>query len=107
MDSLANLPCADRTALSSTDQETLLKELSEDWRVEDGRLIAEYSFGNYLGGISFVNLLAGIAEKLNHHPELIVGYRRVKVILYTHTIGGLSKCDFVFAARVDKARSLM
>lgn len=107
MSSLAHLPCTDRTPLSPEDMEVYLSELSDDWRLEEGKLVSEQSFSSYLGGISFVNLLAGIAEKLDHHPNLFVGYRKVRIEIYTHSANGLTKCDFILAARVDVAKNLL
>ncbi len=107
MSSLAHLPCTDRSILPPKDIANYFSELSDDWRIEDGKLVAEYSFSSYLGGISFVNLLAGIAEKLDHHPNLYVGYGVVRVEIYTHSAKGLTKCDFALAGRIDLTKNLL
>ena len=81
--------------------EELLKEV-KDWKVVDGHhLTKEYKFKDYLSGVQFVNQLATIAEEQNHHPEIYLGWRKVKVEIYTHAVKGLSDNDFILAAKYD------
>ena len=50
-----------------------------------------------------VNRIAEIAESDGHHPDLhITGYRKLKIDLTTHAIGGLSENDFILAAKIDQ-----
>ena len=80
----------------------LLEELGGSWRVVDEHhLENEFRFKNFKEALAFVNKVGGLAEKVNHHPDLHVSWGRVKVTLYTHKIGGLSETDFVFAAKTD------
>jgi 4a-hydroxytetrahydrobiopterin dehydratase len=59
-----------------------------------------FAFKNYYQTIAFVNALAWIAHREDHHPELEVGYNRCRVRYSTHAIGGLSENDFICAAKV-------
>ncbi|MBT6278056.1 MAG: 4a-hydroxytetrahydrobiopterin dehydratase, partial [Chromatiales bacterium] len=52
--------------------------------------------------MEFVNALAWVAHREDHHPDLEVGYSRVGVTYTTHAIGGLSENDFICAARIDE-----
>jgi 4a-hydroxytetrahydrobiopterin dehydratase len=52
--------------------------------------------------MAFVNAVAWIAHRENHHPDLEVGYNRCLVRFTTHAIGGLSENDFISAAKVDR-----
>jgi 4a-hydroxytetrahydrobiopterin dehydratase len=70
------------------------------WRVEGRELVKEFCFPSYLAGIDFVQHAAVLAEKMNHHPDLIVGWRKVTVRLTTHSAGGLTKLDFELAGQV-------
>jgi 4a-hydroxytetrahydrobiopterin dehydratase len=74
-----------------------------DWELnETAREISRtFSFKNYYQTISFVNALAWIAHREDHHPELEVGYKRCRVRYSTHAIGGLSDNDFICAAKVS------
>lgn len=80
-----------------------LAQLS-DWKIEDGSRIEKvYSFKNYYGTIAFVNLVAWISHRENHHPDLRVGFNKCTVTYTTHSAGGLSENDFICAARIDAA----
>lgn len=85
-----------------TPQETreLLKNL-DGWSVENGKLARTYSFKNYYETLAFVNALAWISHREDHHPDLGVHYNKCRVEYSTHAIGGLSENDFICAAKCD------
>ena len=80
-----------------------LSSLEPRWeRSADGNTISrEFSFANYYETIAFVNLVASLAYRQNHHPELSVGYNRCRVEYSTHSAGGLTDNDFICAAKID------
>ncbi len=91
-------------ALSKKEARNYLKLLPA-WELSgDGKSIfCEYLMKNFIEAIHFVNRIAKVAEKEDHHPDLhLTGYRRLKIVLKTHAIGGLSTNDFVLAAKIDK-----
>src|SRR3970040_309397 len=71
------------------------------WIVEDGKLAKVYPFTNYYQTMAFVNALAWISHREDHHPDLAVGYNKCRVEYWTHAIGGLSENDFICAAKAD------
>ena len=73
----------------------------QGWIIEQGRLVKVYPFPNYFQTMAFVNALAWIAHREDHHPALSVGYNQCRVEYWTHAIGGLSENDFVCAAKCD------
>jgi 4a-hydroxytetrahydrobiopterin dehydratase len=79
-----------------------LKELP-GWTVSGDLLSRRYDFGNYYETIAFVNLVAWVANRQDHHPDLEVGYNRCRVSYSTHSVGGLSRNDFICAAHIDAA----
>lgn len=79
----------------------LLKELPE-WEVKDGKLEKSFRFADHYRALAFVNAVAWISHQEDHHPVLEVGYNRVRVMYWTHAIGGLSENDFICAAKVEK-----
>jgi len=83
----------------------LLKQL-KGWTIEDGKLAKVYSFADYYQTMAFVNALAWISHREDHHPDLAVGYNKCRVEYATHSIGGLSQKDFNCAARCDALFSL-
>ncbi len=71
------------------------------WHVEGRELTKEFPFASYLAGIAFVNQVARLAEEMNHHPDLLVSWRKVTVHLTTHSAGGLTKLDLDLARRLE------
>jgi 4a-hydroxytetrahydrobiopterin dehydratase len=86
--------------LSSEKITELLKQL-EGWDLFD-RLIGKlYNFKNYYQTMAFVNAVAWISHREDHHPDMIVSYNKCRVEYSTHAIGGLSENDFICAAKID------
>ncbi|HZM34543.1 MAG TPA: 4a-hydroxytetrahydrobiopterin dehydratase [Burkholderiales bacterium] len=94
-------PCEGGVApLTDTQIKPLLKGLN-GWSVEDGKLVKLYPFQNYYQTMAFVNALAWISHREDHHPDLLVGYNKCRVEYWTHAIDGLSENDFICAAKCD------
>jgi 4a-hydroxytetrahydrobiopterin dehydratase len=75
-----------------------------EWELsEDGRLISrKWTMKDFVSGIDFLNAVAKVAEAEQHHPDVhLTGYRKVKIDLTTHAVGGLSENDFILAAKID------
>lgn len=75
------------------------------WKLSgDGADVAiekAYDFADYYETMAFVNALAFVAHRLDHHPDLSVHYRRCVVRFHTHDVQGLTDLDFQCAARAD------
>jgi 4a-hydroxytetrahydrobiopterin dehydratase len=71
------------------------------WTQRDGAIEREYRFADYHDTLSFVNALAYMVHREDHHPDLRVGYNRVDVRFNTHSVGGISLNDFICAAKAD------
>ena len=94
-------PCEGGVApLADAQIKPMLKGL-KGWIVEDGKLVKLFPFQNYYQTMAFVNALAWISHREDHHPDLLVGYNRCRVEYWTHAIGGLSENDFICAAKCD------
>ena len=93
-----------RTALSATQVIAGLAAL-DGWKLHgDGADIAiekTYQFDSFLRTMAFVNAVAYLSERHDHHPELLVNYRRCSVRFRTHDVQGVSRSDFECAALVD------
>ena len=72
------------------------------WRNAGGRLEKTFLFANFHETVGFVNALAWIANREDHHPDLVVSYSRCVVTWSTHDAGGLTENDVVCAARTDR-----
>jgi 4a-hydroxytetrahydrobiopterin dehydratase len=97
-------PCPPGTPpLSPDDARVLLAQLGGGWRIsDDGKALRKaYRFANFHETMGFVNAVAWIANSEDHHPDLEVGYDYCRMTFATHSIGGLSRNDFICAAKVD------
>jgi 4a-hydroxytetrahydrobiopterin dehydratase len=95
-------PCEEGTkALAGDELQELLRQV-EGWKLVDGKKIEkEYRFPDFKEALAFVDRLGAIAEEEGHHPDIYLGWGRVKVELSTHSVGGLSENDFILAAKID------
>lgn len=73
----------------------------DGWEYAAGRIDRRFQFKNWCQTMAFVNAVAWIAHRENHHPDLEVGYNSCRVSYTTHAIGGLSENDFICAAKVE------
>ena len=94
-------PCEGNVAPYTSAQAKDMLKLVKGWIVEDGKLVKVYPFSNYYQTMAFVNALAWISHREDHHPDLTVGYNKCRVEYMTHAIGGLSENDFICAAKCD------
>jgi 4a-hydroxytetrahydrobiopterin dehydratase len=71
----------------------------EGWREEDDALVRQFELESFPAAIAFVQRLAELAERENHHPDIDIRYRRVVVRWTTHSAGGVTDRDRTLAAR--------
>lgn len=72
------------------------------WELVQSHIEKTFVFRNHYEAMAFVNALAWISHREDHHPEILIGYKEVRVRYWTHAIGGLSDNDFICAAKVEK-----
>ena len=99
-------PCEGGVAPYTPQQATELLRQLKGWTLDDGKLVKVYPFTNYHQTMAFVNALAWISHREDHHPDLKVGYNQCRVEYSTHAIGGLSENDFICAAKADQLLKL-
>jgi 4a-hydroxytetrahydrobiopterin dehydratase len=71
------------------------------WELADGEIARTFKFGDYYETIAFVNAVAWVSHREDHHPDLEVGYNKCRVRYSTHSIGGISENDLICAAKVQ------
>lgn len=80
----------------------LLSKLKGKWIInEAGHLYKEYVFRNFIEAMDFANKIAKIAEKEAHHPDLKIAWGKCAVSIWTHETNGLTKNDFILAAKIS------
>ncbi|MDX1555842.1 MAG: 4a-hydroxytetrahydrobiopterin dehydratase [Xanthomonadales bacterium] len=88
--------------LDRSRSEALISQL-EGWTLsEDAKSIhRRYAFEDFYRTMAFVNALAWIANREDHHPDFKTGYNYCEVLFTTHAVNGLSENDFICAAKVN------
>ena len=90
-------------ALAGEALERMTQELGGGWRVVDGHhLEKEYKFQNFRDALAFTNQVGELAESQGHHPDIYLAWGKVKLVIWTHKVSGLTESDFILAAKTDK-----
>ncbi|WP_293911066.1 4a-hydroxytetrahydrobiopterin dehydratase [Deinococcus sp.] len=71
------------------------------WWGDDGKLFRIFEFGSYMRGVAFAVRVAELAEAQDHHPDITINYKKVKVNYYTHDAGGVTEFDLRGAEAVN------
>jgi 4a-hydroxytetrahydrobiopterin dehydratase len=97
-------PCEDAAGrLSKKEAVALLKQL-HGWTLTGDKkgVTKTYKMKDFMAAIRYMQKIAPVAEREDHHPDLhLTGYRTLRIELSTHSIGGLSRNDFILAAKID------
>jgi 4a-hydroxytetrahydrobiopterin dehydratase len=88
------------TKINKEQELELLKTLS-DWSIKNGALNKLIYFRDFKQVVIFFNQLALLAEKMNHHPDLKIGYNYCEIKIITHDLGTLTFLDFELAKAID------
>lgn len=86
--------------LSDSEISSALNSL-DGWSSAEGEISKTYAFKDFVASVGFVNRLADVAEKAQHHPDIDIRFNKVKIALTTHDEGGISDKDTALAAQID------
>ena len=97
------VPCKGGTPpLKGLQLAELHAQLAPGWRVVDEHhLEKDYGFKNFREALDFTNKVGAVAEEQKHHPDIYLAWGKVKLMLWTHKIDGLTESDFILAAKAD------
>ena len=88
--------------LKGEELRTLAAELGGGWRVVDEHhLEKSFAFPDFAQALSFTNAIGAISEREGHHPDIHLSWGKVRVEIWTHKIDGLTRSDFILAAKID------
>jgi len=87
--------------LASDAVQAELKKLP-GWSLTGEAITKQYTWPSFPDAIQFVNKVADLAEQADHHPDILINYRRVTLTLSTHSEGGITRKDFDLAERIEK-----
>ena len=78
-------------------------KLGGGWQVvKEHHLEKEYKFKDFRQALEFTNKVGELAESQGHHPDIYLAWGKVRVTIWTHKAGGLTRADFVLAAKIDQ-----
>jgi 4a-hydroxytetrahydrobiopterin dehydratase len=103
MSDLASLHCRPlegQAAMSAAEVELHLRQV-EGWSLAGDAIEKTFRFADHCRTMAFVNAVAWIAHREDHHPDVAFGYDRCRLRFATHSLGGISLNDFICAAKVD------
>jgi 4a-hydroxytetrahydrobiopterin dehydratase len=75
--------------------------MAKGWERHGDMLIRSWQFPSFRRALEFVNQVANLAEKSDHHPDIVLSYRKVRLELSTHSDGGLTERDFALASEIN------
>lgn len=104
LSALASESCKSTVAALKSDKSKALLKSLPGWNSGEGSISKTFPFKDYHETMAFVNAVAWIAHQQNHHPDMEVGYNKCVVRYSTHSVGGVSKNDFICAARVESLK---
>ncbi len=72
------------------------------WQQQENAIERTFEFPGFTAAMDFVNQIAALAEAANHHPDIIINYNRVKLVLTSHDSGGVTVRDLALAGRINE-----
>ena len=83
-------------------EKSIETELDHGWKLKDGKVVKSFQFYSFMNAIEFVNLIAEIAERLDHHPIITINWKTVKLSLKSFDVNAITKRDIILAKEIDK-----
>lgn len=94
----------ERRKLSAEEIEANLAGLS-DWTAANEKLSKRFEFKNFAESLDFVNRVGEIAERHDHHPDILFGWGYAEFFITTHDRGGITEFDFALAGEIEKIKA--
>jgi 4a-hydroxytetrahydrobiopterin dehydratase len=88
--------------LSNSELEKRIREeLDNKWELKNGKLVKLFQFSSFMNAIYFVNEVAKVAEKLDHHPIITINWKTVRVSLKSFDVDAITKRDIALAKEIN------
>ena len=88
--------------LSDDEIESKIADLDNGWELKDGKIVKSFQFSSFMDAIEFVNEIARIAERLDHHPIITINWKSVKLSLKSFDVDAITKRDISLAKEIEK-----
>ena len=90
-----------KQSLTQAELEQALPSIS-GWTLQEGKLIRDWTFKDFVQAMAFVNQVAALAESAGHHPDIDIRYNRVHLALVSHDAGGITQRDVNMAKQLNQ-----
>lgn len=94
-------PCRNGEGKLASNEAMVLMGEVPSWTFYPDHIEKRWDFKNFTQALALVATVSEVAHKADHHPEIRFGWGFVEVLLQTHSVGGLSRNDFIVAAKID------
>ena len=102
------IPCSSGTpplkGKDLSDFHRMLADTTQWTVVNEHHLVRSYKFPDFKAALAFVNRVGELAEQQGHHPDILLGWGKVEITLWTHAVDGLTESDFILAAKIDETK---
>jgi 4a-hydroxytetrahydrobiopterin dehydratase len=85
----------------SADQVAVNLNLLPLWKYDENKLVKSFTKATFMEAIDFVVAIANLADAANHHPDLLIQYKKVTISLSTHDSHGVTGKDFLMAQQIE------
>jgi 4a-hydroxytetrahydrobiopterin dehydratase len=82
-------------------EKSIREELDNEWELKDGKLVKLFQFSSFMNAIYFVNEVAKLAEKLDHHPIITINWKTVRLSLKSFDVDAITKRDIALAREIN------
>jgi 4a-hydroxytetrahydrobiopterin dehydratase len=83
-------------------EKSITQELDNKWEFKDGKLVKSFKFSSFMNAIYFVNEVAKVAERLDHHPIITINWKTVKLSLKSFDVDAITKRDITLAREISE-----
>ena len=88
--------------LSDDEIKTNIANLDNGWELKDGKIVKLFEFSSFMKSVEFVNKIAKVAERLDHHPIITINWKTVKLSLKSFDVDAITKRDITLANEIEK-----
>lgn len=95
------MSCTENTPRLTDKEITNYLTLFPDWQLKEGKLERQVKVKDFREALKLANRIGEIADQENHHPDLLVSWGLLKIIIYTHAVQAMTENDFILAAKIQ------
>jgi 4a-hydroxytetrahydrobiopterin dehydratase len=88
--------------LSEEEVRMYIADLDNGWKLKEGKIVKSFLFPSFIDAVEFVNKVAKVAEKLDHHPIITINWKAVRLSLKSFDVDAVTKRDINLGKEIEK-----